>query len=323
MTAIAIDFGSSNTLVGEWNEVTQEPEILTLTSISTPKTSLIPSVLYFRDADRDRIAVGNQVVGGGYKSEDSRYFDQIKRSLLVEDAPEYVINGITVNAQLVGKLFLQQVFKQVRSQNIKVTSLIFTAPVQSYERYLRWLESCTPELMDTSDFDGNIRTIDEPTAAALGYAIAEPNSLILVIDFGGGTIDVCLVRTPKVNNLNEWGEVIGNRYLYQSEESYSSQLKAKQVEVIAKTGQALGGGDIDRWLLEDYIQRENTIELGSNQVLLQQMEQIKITLSSEETARSVFYIPKNLQAHDISYSRSQLEHILREGFLSSFTKCDR
>lgn len=314
MTAIAIDFGSSNTLIGQWNEATQQPEILTLTAISTPKTSLIPSVLYFRDAARDRLAVGNQVVGSGYKSENGSYFDQIKRSLLAEDAPEYLIDGIAVNAQLVGKLFLQQVFKQVRSQNIEVTSLIFTAPVQSYERYLRWLESCTPDLMDISDFDGDIRIIDEPTAAALGYAIAEPNSLILVIDFGGGTIDICLVRTPKANNLNEWGEVIGDRYLYQSEDTSipSSDQKDKQVEVIAKTGQALGGADIDRWLLEDYIQREKLTELSSNQILLQLMEQIKVTLSSQEIASSVFYNPKNLQIHDISYTRSQLEQILKE-----------
>jgi molecular chaperone DnaK (HSP70) len=231
----------------------------------------------------------------------------------------YVINGIAVNAQLVGKLFLQQVFKQVRSQNIEVTSLIFTAPVQAYERYLRWLESCSPELMNASDFDGDIRIIDEPTAAALGYAIAEPNSLILVIDFGGGTLDLCLIRTPKAKNLNEWGVVIVDRYLCRSEDAQSEDtlilspdLKAKQVEVIAKTGQALGGADIDRWLLEHYIENENLIELGSNRILLKLMEQIKVDLSSQEIAKSVFYNPENIRAYNISYSRSQLEQILKD-----------
>jgi molecular chaperone DnaK (HSP70) len=173
--------------------------------------------------------------------------------------------------------------------------------------------------MDASDFDGDIRIIDEPTAAALGYAIAEPNSLILVIDFGGGTLDLCLIRTPKAKNLNEWGEVIGDRYLCRSEDAQSEDtlipspdLKAKQVEVIAKTGQALGGADIDRWLLEDYIENENLIELGSNRILLKLMEQIKVDLSSQEIAKSVFYNPENLRAYNISYSRSQLEQILKE-----------
>jgi len=318
MTAIAIDFGSSNTLLGQWNEVTQEPEIFALTAITTPHTALIPSVLYFRDAAKGRIAIGNQVFASGYKARDSGYFDQIKRSLLVENTPEYVINGVQVEAQAVGKLFLQQVFKELRSQNIEVTQLIFTAPVQAYERYLRWLESCSPDLIEASDFTGNIRVIDEPTAAALGYAINEPNSLILVIDFGGGTLDICLVRTPKLKNLNEWGEVIGDRYKYNSEffkaelnpEDSKPQEKSKQVEVIAKTGQILGGSDIDRWLMEDYYQ--NHPDVTSSEILINLMERIKVSLSSQDTATETFYDVKNLQLYDISYSRSQLKQILKE-----------
>jgi len=321
MTAIAVDFGSSNTLLGQWNPVTQAPEILTLTAISTPNTPLIPSVLYFRDAAKNRLAIGHQVVGSGYKPEDSGYFDQIKRSLLVEDAPEYLLNGIVVNPQLVGKLFLQQVFKQVRSQNITVTDLIFTAPVQAYERYLRWLESCSPDLMDASDFEGDIRIIDEPTASALGYAIAVPNSLVLVIDFGGGTLDICLVKTPKSENLNEWGEVIGDRYLYTSEAAENrtkESNQAKQVEVIAKTGLPLGGTDIDRWLLEHWLninELNHELNQASMGILLSLMEQIKIALSIQELATQVYYDPENLQPHDISYDRIQLEQILKaQGF---------
>lgn len=314
MTAIAIDFGSSNTLVGEWNEVTQAPEILSLTQISTPETALIPSVLYFRDAAKDRIAIGHQVIAGDYKS-GIRYFDQIKRSLLVENAPTYQINGVSVHPQLAGKLFLQQVFKHLRSQNIEITELIFTAPVQAYERYLRWLESCSPDLMDASDFAGDIRIIDEPTAAALGYAITSPNSLILVIDFGGGTLDICMVRTPKVKNLNEWGEVIGDRYLCDfndSEDQTKARSKDRQVEVIAKTGQAIGGTDIDRWLVEDFCDRHNFSQEISQGILLKLMEKIKVTLSAQDLATEVFYDAQNIVAHDISYSRKQLEQILQD-----------
>ncbi|AFY74964.1 molecular chaperone [Synechococcus sp. PCC 7502] len=341
MSAIAIDFGSSNTLIGQWNEVTQSPEILTLDAISTPHTSLIPSVLYFRDAAPDsansgilRLAVGNQVIAGGYSPSDRRYFAQIKRSLLVDNTPEYVINGLPVNAQLAGKLFLRQIFKQLRSQNIEVTDLIFTAPVQAYERYLRWLESCSPDLMDDltsgSDFAGDIRIIDEPTAAALGYALTEPNSLILVIDFGGGTLDICLVRTPKAKNLNTWGETIGDRYQLiineseddpNSESSWKDQSKDQQVEVIAKTGQSLGGADIDAWLLADFMSHHNSIQPKTQlnpeatAILLNLMERIKVALSTQDTATEVFYDAQTVQAFDICYSRSQLEKILHsKGF---------
>lgn len=340
MTAIAVDFGSSNTLIGQWNEVTRQPEILAVTAISTPQTALIPSLLYFRDIKAQRLAIGNQVVGSGYKTGESGYFDQIKRSLLIEDVSKNLVNDVEVNPQLVGKLFLQQVFKelskQLQSQNLapNITNLIFTAPVQAYERYLRWIESCSPDLMEAIDFDGDIRIIDEPTAAALGYGISQPNSLILVIDFGGGTLDICLVRTPKAKNLNDWGEVIGggthpdriafpkeigNRYLINegikeadSEDlgSHQEQVKARQVEVIAKTGQALGGSDIDRWIWE-HMSQNFLLSDSSAEILRSLMERMKVTLSSEDTATEIFYDPENLKAHSISYSRVQLEEMLK------------
>ncbi len=53
--------------------------------------------------------------------------------------------------------------------------------------------------------------LDEPTAAALGYGLAD-QEILLVIDFGGGTLDLSLVRLDQsvqnqkpVGFLLKWG----------------------------------------------------------------------------------------------------------------------
>ena len=56
-----------------------------------------------------------------------------------------------------------------------------------------------------------VQVIDESTAAALGYAVKRPGSLVLVVDFGGGTLDLSLVRTavtPPLPPLTKGGSKI-------------------------------------------------------------------------------------------------------------------
>jgi molecular chaperone DnaK (HSP70) len=212
------------------------------------------------------------------------------------------LDQVNVTPQSVGSVFLKQIFEHLRSQDLDPTELVFTVPVQSYERYLQWLESCVVA-NGLSELE-HIRIIDEPTAAALGYAIATPGSLILVVDFGGGTLDLCLVRTPRAANLNDWGDLLG--------ELAPKPKKDHQVEVIAKTGQSLGGTDIDRWLSQDYSQRRN-LSPATTRLLLPLMEKIKVALSVDEIAHQVFFDQGT--GYDISYTRHQLEQILKsQGF---------
>ena len=308
MSAIAIDFGSSNTVLAYWNAVTNQPETLKLDAISRPYPYgfLIPSLLYLRDPRRDRVAIGQQVINSGMVSQDQRYFNQIKRQLSFSAGFTPEIDSVKVTPEYIGELFLSQVFEHVRSQQILPSEIIFTVPVQSYERYLHWLESCSQRLLEHSP-TARIRTLDEPTAAALGYAVNQPGSLVLVIDFGGGTLDLSLVRTPRAPNPTSWGDYIG--------ESGKPDTK---VEVIAKTGQVIGGEDVDRWLVEDFIDRHSDssdLSIAKGNILLSLMERIKISLSDRATASEVFFDLNQLEGFDITYSRQQLEAVLqRRGF---------
>lgn len=310
MSAIAIDFGSSNTVLATWNAITNKPETLKLTQISRPHpyNFLIPSLLYLRDAARDRAAIGQLVVNSGRLPQERRYFDQIKRRLCSPGGFVPELDGVNVTPEYVGRIFLAQVSEYWRSQQVNPSEIIFTVPVQAYERYLHWLESCSHSLLVHAP-NARIRTLDEPTAAALGYAVNQPGSLVLVIDFGGGTLDLALVRTPRAINPSTWGDYVG--------EGNNSKSDTK-VEVIAKTGQIIGGEDINRWLAEDFIDNHgngNDIDLAPGHMLRSIMERIKVTLSTEETASEVFFDVDLLEGYDITYSRAQLEGILqRRGF---------
>lgn len=64
-----------------------------------------------------------------------------------------------------------------------------------------------------------MQIVDESTAAAVGYAVKRPGSLVLVADFGGGTLDLSLVRTVSI----------------------TSEQQAVRAEVIAKSDAFVGG----------------------------------------------------------------------------------
>jgi molecular chaperone DnaK (HSP70) len=310
MVAIAVDFGSSNTVIAVWNAILNQPQTLKLPDLvrAYPQDFLIPSILYVEDAKRDRVSIGQQVISKGYSLRSPRYFSGIKRRLALQTGFVPQIDGVDLAPELLGKLFLRELFERLQAQQLDIKEAIFAAPVQSYERYLRWLESCGATDLLKYAPGSRLRTIDEPTAAALGYAIAQPGLVILVIDFGGGTLDLSLVRTPSHDDITNWGTYVGA-----ASQEIDPEMGTTQVEVIAKTGQTLGGIDIDRWLLEDYLASHQSMQPEPSAVnfLLSLMERLKVTLSTTESATEAWFNTETLEAHEISYNRTQLESILR------------
>src|SRR6185436_1560156 len=72
-----------------------------------------------------------------------------------------------------------------------VNDLTMTVPVESFEAYRMELSNIARKL-GVQKF----KTIDEPVAAALGYGVdMSDDRNLLVVDFGGGTLDVAVVRT--------------------------------------------------------------------------------------------------------------------------------
>jgi molecular chaperone DnaK (HSP70) len=291
MSAIAIDFGTSNTLVCTSDPLTQTPRTLRFDSISrqfetvTGKSvTAVPTLVYVAT---DGLVLGEQVRSQRFGFvQPERYFHAFKRDLVADfQAPPRLLDGQTCTPQWIAEQFLRQIWQQVQQQ-LQPTQVILTVPVGAFERYLDWFQEVAEKLAFP-----NVRFVDEATAAALGYGIQHPDALVLVIDFGGGTLDLSLVRTVTANS--------------------AQTIKA---EVLAKADAYVGGVDIDTWLVEHYLQqaglsRQKVGEVGWHN-LLEIAERLKIRLSRELEARESWFDDENFVAHELHVTRSQLDDIL-------------
>ncbi len=304
--AIAIDFGTSNTVIARWNEATQEAEILSLPEISQQLVNnppLIPSLVYVENASQEQVIVGQQVRDRGLDLlNNSRFFRSFKRGIGTKVQgflPE--LDGEAVTFEEIGKLFLTQLIVNL-DQEDKPESLVLTVPVDSFEAYRHWLGNICQSLGVEQ-----VQMLDEPTAAALGYGTAEEN-LLLVIDFGGGTIDLSLVQldlkpgqSPASRGfILKWGANLFGE---------SSGQRPKTARVLAKAGQNLGGCDLDNWLVDYFVQEQG---LSKSPLTTRLAERLKIKLSSQTEASEVYFNDETLESYELALDREQFETILKE-----------
>ncbi|MEG3939962.1 Hsp70 family protein [Microcoleus sp. S36b_A3] len=312
---IAIDFGTSNTVVARWNQAIQQPETLKLpglSAISAQNPPLIPSLLYVEDAAQNKIILGQQVRDRGLDlSGDSRFFRNFKRGIgtsVQGFVPE--LDGQIVDFVRVGEWYLSKIVSSIRELPLPVDSLIFTVPVDSFEAYRHWLGKVSESLQVEQ-----VRMLDEPTAAALGYGLAD-REILLVIDFGGGTLDLSLVRLDisagqkPLGFLLKWGEKLL---------AESSAQKAKVARVLAKAGQNLGGSDIDNWLVDYFVKTKG---LAKSPITTRLAERLKIQLSLVNQAVEVYFDDENFESYELELDRSRFESILAEHqFFDNLDEC--
>jgi molecular chaperone DnaK (HSP70) len=151
--------------------------------------------------------------------------------------------------------------------------------------------------------------VDESTAAALGYAVQRPGSVVLVVDFGGGTLDLSLIRTSATSPLVKGGTEEG-------EVAPPLSKGGVKAEVLAKSDAYVGGVDIDAWIVEHYLRqigssREEVREIGW-QNLLEVAERLKIKLSTTAEAKESWFDDENFISHELQLTQPDLTEILEE-----------
>jgi molecular chaperone DnaK (HSP70) len=294
MTVVAIDFGTSNTVVCTQDPVTRAPRTLRFHNLSrafeveSGQVYVVPSLVYVQGED---FVLGEQVRSQrlGF-SQPQRLFQAFKRDLTAEyRPPSRAIDGKSYDARLISEIFLKSVWQNITQQlgESQPDCVIFTVPVGAFESYLDWLREFANELGIP-----NVQLVDESTAAALGYAVQIPGSIVLTIDFGGGTLDLSLVRTALSNNAR----------------------KVVKAQVIAKSDAYIGGVDIDTWIVEHYLEqiglsRKEVGEIGWLN-LLEIAERLKIKLSHAQTAKESWFDDENFISHEIELDRTELADIL-------------
>lgn len=299
---LAIDFGTSNTVVALWDEATEEgtpfhiPDYGSFYQSGNEKISVIPSLIHY-SADKRRW-IGNQVLQRNLEKSD-RTFRWMKRYISNRSPVQRKLDGQQISHFDAGKDFLSSVLLFAASElNIGNEEVAFTVPVEAFEHYENWLT----EVAQTAGMP-RFRLIDEPSAAALGYgAHIQAGDVYLVFDFGGGTLDIAVVLI---------------------EEDISASRRCR---VLGKAGTDLGGTTIDQWLFADVLKQKgyrDTDEeiLQLSRAILCECEQAKVRLSNSDRANITIMNPNTGAVLEAEFTRSQFEDILEE--YEAFTQIDQ
>lgn len=145
----------------------------------------------------------------------------------------------------------------------------FTAPVESFEDFEDWLRETAARAGA-----GRCRLLDEASASVFGYeGLPGADEAFMVVDFGGGTLDVSVVRMDPAS---------------------ASEKKAVQ---LGRAGENLGGMDVDHWIANDFRARHGLDAAAlraMEPMLLRLAEQCKIALSNPDISEEPLTLVNDL-----------------------------
>lgn len=292
---LAIDLGSSSTVVAFQAEaVGSRPVLLPVPPYSSDEPIVVPSLLWLSDRSALRPLIGRQVLEAGLVEAGAPGLIQDFKRRIGGTAPDSDAEGL-IPAETAGSLLLTHLI-QALPPGMEIHRLVCTAPIEALSGYRRWLQQLGQELRIPE-----LALVDEPTAAALGCRLA-PGSRVLVVDVGGGTIDLSLVELPGGEGR---AAPIAQLLRFAGRDLGSGGQKMRCARVLGKAGIRLGGRDLDRWLAEE-------LNPGGAPApgLLAACERLKCALSSQGHALVTWSDGQEVKA--LQLSRDRWESILRE-----------
>lgn len=298
---LAVDFGTSNTVLATWDTSRQAgsllhiPEYSHLSSLENGNISVIPSLIHYTSDHRRWI--GSQVTQQNLNNS-PRTFRWMKRYISHRSPIKLRLDGSEITPFQAGRDFLSSILV-FASQEINISpdeEVAFSVPVEAYEHYENWLT-------ETAEASGipRYRLIDEPSAAALGYgAHIQPGSVYLVFDFGGGTLHAAVVLM----------------------ENSTDGRPGQRCRVLGKAGRDIGGSSVDQWIFEEVLRQHNRRDSDedtrkmSNSLLLE-CERVKEQLSFQEKAELSVINYETGTTLAASFTRAQFEMLLEKHNLYS------
>jgi molecular chaperone DnaK (HSP70) len=173
--------------------------------------------------------IGRQALEGNRATVHPAFTPAFKAALGTEASRPLARAGRrVVTARAAAHAYLRELVLEVkRSTGRRMRQLVVASPISAFETYRAEVQRILRDLGI-----GRVRFVDEPLAVALGYGLGlTAESLVLVVDIGGGTMHTELVRlTPK-------------------------GAEGGQAQVVAKRGRPLGGNAVDSWVLCDVCAR--------------------------------------------------------------------
>ncbi len=306
---LAIDLGSSTTVVVFQKENCQTPELLDLPPISRAPGE-IPSLIYKSSEKEKSYLIGQQIVDLNLINEKENNLSQDFKRWIGATKIEPIYDS-EISPEKAGEILIHTIWKKV-SAKVNIKRLVLTAPVDTYREYRTWLVKVC-NYLDVKE----IALVDEPTAAAIGAGL-DPGSTLLVLDFGGSTIDMSIVSLEggegQASPIAQLVRFDGNNL-----EGKSTQV-LRTAKVLGKSGLRLGGKDIDRWISHHLLPEENPTNS-----ILRKAEELKCELSNINIKETLVITKqvKNNKNEDkfLKLSKKGLEELLIEkGLIKSIEK---
>ena len=306
---LAIDLGSSTTVVVFQKENGQHPELLELPPISRSPGE-IPSLIWKSSEKEEPYLIGQQIIDLNLINEKENNLSQDFKRWIGSTEIEPIYDS-KITPEKAGETLIHSIWEKV-SQKVNIKRLVLTAPVDTYREYRTWLVNVCNSLEVKE-----IALVDEPTAAAMGAGL-EPGSTLLVLDFGGSTIDMSIVALEggegQASPIAQLVRFDGNNL-----EGKSTQV-LRTAKVLGKSGLRLGGKDIDRWIFHHLLPEENPTNS-----ILRKAEELKCELSDTNIKETLVITKKvqNIQNEEkfLKLSKKGLEELLIEkGLLKSIEK---
>lgn len=249
MTAVGIDFGTTNSVVARYTNGVGE-----VIPIGQPPDDwagmgfdqVLPSVVALDDERVMRFGWQAKTMNTDAK------FEAIKRLFAAEELAS--AGGEDFLVEEVAAALFRHIRQQVLANGLEVSSAVITVPANSrgLARYRTRLCAGIGEIEP-------LALLNEPTAAAMAYSkrqIGEEQN-VLVFDFGGGTLDVTLLDTRDNMFFEQASKGVGR----------------------------LGGIDLDNVIFQDLVQHVPGAETWSthqkNRIRLD-IEKAKIALSTTD-----------------------------------------
>ena len=278
---IAIDFGNSNTAAAYWNGASMSAEIIRIPGFSEAGSFLIPSQISYEPDGR--FFIGSQIPEKA--SAKAGLFRWMKRYIRLRSPYSLLIGDTRIDACRAAEDFLHAVTAAVfGAVGDRPDELLISVPVESFEHYSEWL------LNGMRRFDDiHVRLTDEAAAAAAGYGLTlHPGDTLLVVDFGGSTLQAVCVSVME------------------------EAVQGRCCRVLGKAGAGIGGMTLDRWIFEEALKRtgypENDLRVRScSGELLRYCENFKKRLSAAETAEFDFFPDRSFRM-----ARTDLEGLFRD-----------
>jgi len=238
----AIDLGSTNTVVA----VEDSGSVRTVTlpelgrTLPVEQSPLIPSALHvcratqrwlwFHRSVRE-VVIGQQALSRNFDGCSPSFAQGFKRVLASQPHRRMVDAGpgLEFSARDVTRLFLGELLAALKHERrASPSDLTMSVPVGFYDQYRAELQSIVRSLGVR-----RFQSVDEPVAAAIGYGVnVARDERLLVVDFGGGTLNLAVVRVGP------------------------HSAESGRADVLAKHMVPMGGDDVDRWLVEHFVQPE-------------------------------------------------------------------